>query len=113
MHEVSLMQDLVEIAETHARRAGAAVIRSVTVEVGELSGALPEALEFAFDVCTRGTLAEGATLILRRIAGHGRCGACQAAAPISTLTAVCPSCGELTFNIDQGAELRVLELEID
>ena len=113
MHELSLTQSLVEIAEEHARRAGATVIRGITVEVGALSGAVPEALEFAFDVCSRGTLAEGAILTLRQVPGHGRCAACGVATACSELTAVCPACGALAFELDAGLELRVLELEID
>ena len=113
MHELSLTQSLVEIAEEHARRAGATVIRGITVEVGALSGAVPEALEFAFDVCSKGTLAEGAELAIHRIAGHGQCAACGAEATGHDLTAVCPVCGALAFEIDAGLELRILELEID
>jgi hydrogenase nickel incorporation protein HypA/HybF len=113
MHELSLTQSLVAIAEEHARRAGGVVIRSITVEVGQLSGAVPEALEFAFDVCSKGTLAEGATLVLRRVPGRGRCAVCAAESPCHELTAVCPACGALAFALDAGRELRVLELEID
>ena len=113
MHELSLTQSLVEIAEEHARRAGGTVIRTITVAVGELSGAIPEALEFAFDVCSQGTLAQGAKLILRLVPGHGRCAACGAEADSHDLTAVCPACGALAFELDAGSELRVLELEID
>ena len=113
MHELSLTQSLVEIAEEHARRAGATVIRGITLEVGELSGAVPEALEFAFDVCSRGTLAEGATLVIRRIPGHGHCAACRHAADTHDLIAICPRCGALAFAVDRGTELRVLELEVD
>ena len=89
MHELSLTQSLVAIAEEHARRAGATVIREIVLEVGELSGAIPEALEFAFDVCSKGTLAEGAALTIRKVPGSGRCTACAADSPCETLTAVC------------------------
>jgi len=113
MHELSLTQSLVAIAEEHARRAGGMVIRSITVEVGELSGAIPEALEFAFDVCSKGSLAEGAALVIRRVPGHGRCTACAVETPCEALTAVCPVCGALAFELDAGTELRIIELEID
>jgi hydrogenase nickel incorporation protein HypA/HybF len=113
VHELSLTQSLVEIAENHARQAGGEMIRSITLEVGSLSGVVPEALEFAFDVCSKGTLAEGATLILRRVPGQGRCLVCTSHAQVATVTAVCPTCGALAFEIDTGLELRVLELEID
>lgn len=113
MHELSLTQDLVAIAEEHARRAGATVIRGITLEVGELSGAIPEALEFAFTVCSQGTLADGAALAIRRVPGRGHCRACAAEAACHELTAVCPVCGALAFDFDAGLELRVVELEID
>lgn len=113
MHELSLTQSLVEIAEEHARRAGATVIRGITLAVGELSGAIPEALEFAFEVCSKGTLAEGAALTIQHVPGHGHCAACAAEAECHELTAVCPVCGALTFDLDAGRELRVVELEID
>jgi hydrogenase nickel incorporation protein HypA/HybF len=113
MHELSLTQSLVEIATEHARRAGATAIRSITIEVGDLSGALPEALEFAFDVCRTGTLAAAATLNIRRVAGRGLCRECTADAEVAQLTAVCPACGALAFELVAGLELRVLELEID
>ncbi len=113
MHELSLTQSLVAIAEEHALKAGASSIRAIVVEVGELSGAIPEALEFAFDVCSKGTLAEGAALVIHRTPGHGRCAACGQDAACHEPIALCPLCGALAFAIDQGTELRVLELEID
>jgi hydrogenase nickel incorporation protein HypA/HybF len=113
MHELSLTQSLVEIAEEHARRAGATAIRGIILEVGELSGAIPAALEFAFDVCSKGTLAEGATLTIQPVPGHGRCRACAAAVECHELTAVCPVCGALALDLDAGRELRIIELEID
>jgi hydrogenase nickel incorporation protein HypA/HybF len=113
MHELSMTQSLVAIAEEHARRAGGTIIRGITLEVGELSGTVPEALEFAFDVCSKGTLAEGATLTIRRVPGHGHCAACLTEAECPELTAVCPVCGALAFEFDAGLELRVIEMEID
>jgi len=113
MHELSLTQNLVEIAAEHARAAGAKAILSITLEVGDLSGADPEALTFAFDVCSRGTLAEGASLNIRRVPGQGCCAACAATVVCRTPTVVCPACGALAVTCIAGTELRILELEID
>ncbi len=55
MHELSLTQNLVATAEEFARRENAAVIISLTLQIGALSGVVPEAVEFAFDVCSKGT----------------------------------------------------------
>jgi hydrogenase nickel incorporation protein HypA/HybF len=113
MHELSLTQSLVSIAEEHARNAGARVIRNIILEVGELCGADPEALVFAFDVCSRGTLAEGAALSIRRVAGRGICKACAATVACRIPTVLCPYCGALAVVIDTGSELRILALEVD
>lgn len=113
MHELSLTQSLVELAIEQARREKARVIRSITMEIGCLSGVMPEAVEFAFDVCTRGTLAEGARLNIRRIPGRGRCLECGQETGIDFLAFACPACGGFGLETLQGQEIRLIELEID
>ncbi|NIQ95142.1 MAG: hydrogenase maturation nickel metallochaperone HypA, partial [Desulfuromonadales bacterium] len=90
MHEVGITQSIIEIAEQHARRENAGRIASVTVEIGTLSGVVPESVEFCFEACTSGTLAEGASLIIKRIQGRGRCGDCGDEFDLDTYTFACP-----------------------
>ena len=59
MHEVGVMQSALEIALEQAGRQGASRIDCIALRVGPLSGVVPEALEFAFDVVARGTIAAG------------------------------------------------------
>lgn len=113
MHELSLTQAIVELAIEHAERNKARKILRLTVEIGALSGVIVEAVEFAFDVCSKGTLAEGATLEIRHIAGRGRCLACQNDAEVGTLTHVCPLCGSLALEMVQGQEMAFIEMEVD
>ncbi len=54
MHEVGITRSLVEIAEDHARRAGSKRVLSVSVDIGELSGVVAEAVEFCFSAVTQG-----------------------------------------------------------
>ncbi len=113
MHELSLTQSLVDLAIGYADRENAAAIRSVTVEIGALSGVMADAVEFAFDVCSKGTLAEGARLDIRHTPGIGRCQACGEQVEIEALSYVCPACDCLALEILQGREMRFLEMEID
>ena len=69
MHELSITQSVVEICE---QNAGGRRVLSVTLEVGGLSGIVPDAVEFCFEACTRGTLLEGAKLIIERVEPKGR-----------------------------------------
>ncbi len=113
MHELGITRSIVEIAEEHARREGAAKVLSVTVAIGELSGVVPEAVEFCFEACTRGTFMEGARLIVSRVPGRGRCGDCGAEVPVEVQTFACPDCGAFALERVQGEELRIIELEVD
>ncbi len=113
MHELSLTQNLIELAEEHARRAGASAIKSITVKIGALSGVIPEAMEFAFDVCCQGTLAQGATLGILHVPAIGRCRQCTTESSMTSLIDSCPECGGFVLDILQGQEMALTELEID
>ena len=67
MHEMSLMEALVDLAEEEARKADARRIAVLRVAVGALSHVDPHALRFCFDAVVRGSMCEGAALDL-----HGR-----------------------------------------
>ena len=113
MHELGLTQNIVDLAIEHATREDAAKILSITLEIGALSGVVAEAVAFAFDVCSKNTLAEGAVLEIRHIPGLGRCLDCRKEAELMTLTHLCPHCGSLALETVQGQEMKFTEMEID
>jgi hydrogenase nickel incorporation protein HypA/HybF len=108
VHELSITRNIVAIAVEHAR--GARVLR-VTLEIGQLSAVMPEAVRFCFGVVSRGTLVEGATLEIIEVPGQGRCKACAAEVVLEQPLGRC-ACGGILDWI-AGGELRVKELEID
>jgi hydrogenase nickel incorporation protein HypA/HybF len=110
MHELSITQGIIDIC---TNSAGGERVTSVVLEIGDLSGVVPESLEFCFDVCTRDTPLEGARLIIERVPAKGKCGECAAEFPISAFYEACPSCGSQRVSIVSGRELRVKELEVD
>jgi hydrogenase nickel incorporation protein HypA/HybF len=113
LHELSLTQSLIEIAEEHARRENATTITSVIVEIGALSGVMPEAVEFAFEACSQGTLADGATLEIRRIPALGRCHECGKESEMESLLDACTVCNSFALEILKGQEMALIEMEID
>lgn len=110
MHEMSITQSMVEICEAHA--AGRRVT-DVVLEIGELSGVVPESVEFCFEACTKGTLLDGARLTIETIPGKGSCPSCGGDYPVATLFDPCPRCGGFGLGIVSGEELRVKELELE
>ena len=113
MHEMSIVAGILDIVEREARAADATVINRVEIEVGTLAGVEIPALEFAFEVARRGTLAHAAELVIHEIAGRGHCPDCSADVDIDFATAVCPACDGALVTVTQGSELRVRALNVD
>lgn len=112
MHEVSLMQDTLRIAAERAAAAGARRIHRLRMRVGPLSGAVPEALEFAFEVLAQGTLAEGATLEVERVPILCYCHTCDAEFQPGDFVCECPTCHQLSAEVRRGRELELASLEV-
>ena len=66
MHELSITRDLVAAVEEAAK--GQRVVR-VVLEVGELAGVMPDAIDFCFDVVSNGTPVQGAALSIVLVEG--------------------------------------------
>jgi hydrogenase nickel incorporation protein HypA/HybF len=84
-------------------------VRPVNLEVGKLSGVIPDAIEFCFETVAQGTLLKGATLEIRQIEGRARCGAEFAT---ETLFTPC-ACGSRRFTWLQGEELNIKSMELE
>jgi hydrogenase nickel incorporation protein HypA/HybF len=113
LHELGITQSIIEIAERTAKQQNAAKIQSVTVEVGSLSGVVPEALEFCYEACSSGTMLEGSQLLIERIPARARCRNCSCEFPLEELLACCPECDSAASDLLSGEELRIKEMEID
>jgi hydrogenase nickel incorporation protein HypA/HybF len=109
MHEFGITQNIVAIATDHAQ--GIPVTR-VTLEIGMLSAVMAEAIRFCFDVCSQGTVLEGATLDIIEIPGRARCQDCGAETLIDQPFGLCESCDSSHLSIIAGEELRIKELEV-
>jgi hydrogenase nickel incorporation protein HypA/HybF len=111
VHEMALTESIVEIAVEAAKKQGAARVARVFVEIGELSCVEPEALQFCFAAVAAGTLAEGASLEIKHIAGAGWCAHCRKLTPLAERFGLCPDCGQ-SVRMTAGGELKVREMEI-
>lgn len=85
----------------------------VVLEIGELSGVVPESIEFCFEACSKGTQVEGARLKLEMIPGVGNCTVCDKDMPMASLFDPCPDCGSFGLTVVRGQELRVKELDLE
>lgn len=112
MHEVGLMESVLQLACDRAQQNGATKIHRIGLQVGTVSGVVPEALRFAFDACTQGTLAEGATLDIESLPALCHCPQCHIEFEPTDWVYVCPQCDRPSSDIRQGHELLLTTLEI-
>lgn len=110
MHELSLLENVREILESHALSQNFAKVTQVTLEIGQLSGVEPDALRFGFDVAMKGSLAEDAELIISALAGLGICRQCGLEVELETSYDPCPHCGSPFVKVIQGAEMKIKDL---
>ncbi len=76
MHELGIAQETLDIALAEAQRQGAARVLSMRLRIGDLSGVVPEALEFALETIMEGTPADGARIVIDHIAPQCTCATC-------------------------------------
>ncbi|OAT85572.1 hydrogenase maturation nickel metallochaperone HypA [Desulfotomaculum copahuensis] len=113
MHELSLIQSLVELVAYSARENGITRVTLVKLVVGEYHGALPGALQFAFSCLTPDTPLAGAELEIEIKPVKLHCHSCGLVFSPSGWSAVCPGCGSSTPDVLQGRELFVDYFEGD
>ena len=113
MHEMSLAEGVLQLVEDTARREQASRVKLIVLEIGKLSSVEPAALNFCFDVVTRGSIAEGAVLEIVDVPGAGWCMQCAATVPIAERYGACPTCGSHQVQPTGGTEMRVREIEIE
>ena len=112
MHELSIAQSIVELAEREARNHQAISIEELELEIGALAGIDPVALEFALESAIKGSMLENARIIRQHIAGEGRCCDCENLFPVESILSTCPDCGSYAVNIVKGKELRIKSLVV-
>ena len=110
MHELGITENIVAIAVEYANGL---TVKQVTLEIGQLSAVMPDAIRFCFDVCCRDTLLAGATLEIIEVPGLGRCRHCGTEMSLTQLWGICDRCGSVELEIIQGEELKIKEMEVE
>lgn len=106
MHEAGIAAEILNIAKAQAAAHGNMRVSEVAVRLGEMSGVVAEALEFAFEALRDGAAAR-ATLDIRRIPVLARCEECSVETrPGADLVLWCEQCGR-PMKVLEGEELTV------
>ncbi|WP_461201396.1 hydrogenase maturation nickel metallochaperone HypA/HybF [Anoxybacillus sp. TBDG-1] len=114
MHEMALMGEIVQLIEQDAQTKKVKYVKKVELVVGTLSNALPDALQFAFDVYKiqeDNCLTSDAELIIHIEEAKAICAICDKQyVPVAKI-AQCPTCLLPSGKIVAGETFRILAYE--
>ena len=79
MHEISIIESILEVAEDTTRAENSLGIKVIKLRLGEFTSIAQESQEFAFEVARLGTLAEHARLEIEIVPMVLYCVVCDAA----------------------------------
>ena len=108
MHELGIARSIAGIV---VERSGGLRVTRVGLEVGSLAAIVPDAIQFCFEVCVRGTVAEGAALDVTEVPARATCRDCRHEFRAEDWLEPCPQCGSLVHDRRGGDEVVVIEIE--
>jgi len=107
------MAEAVRLAEESAKAAGGCRVTGLRLRVGTMSGAVPEAMRFAWDVVRRDTIAAGAWLEIETVLAVSWCAACGREFEYGVHGSECPGCHQFSDELRRGRELDIATVEME
>ena len=113
MHEMSIVEALLETVRDELRAHPDAHVRTVCVRVGTLRLVEPDMLRFCYDAAARGTPLAGSCLDIEQVEARARCNVCSLEFPVEESWFECPRCRSARARLLKGDELLLASLEIE
>lgn len=110
MHELSLTQNLLELA---LKNAGGKRIVAVNLLLGEFSDERPEAIQFHWQDIAKGTHAEGAELKFRPVQAEIKCLECETVFHPEAEAVECPNCKSFRLKLLSGDEVKLDSIDVE
>jgi hydrogenase nickel incorporation protein HypA/HybF len=112
MHELGLMTGIMDAVIKTANDAGADKVTEIKLTVGQMTQVVEEAMVFAFEALSEGTMCEGANLDLTIVPPRSRCLECGAEYDHDQFHVRCPECDSPFTELLQGREMQIDSIEI-
>lgn len=116
MHEMSLIGDVIEVAQRYAKQNGASRVTRVDLRVGEMRDVVDELMQSCFDYLSKDTMVQGAQLHFERVPLKARCNACHVVFPVDLRDShkkICPDCACEDVLLFSGWEFIIESIEVE
>ena len=112
MHELGIVFHVIKSVEKIGEENGLTNVASVTLELGEVSGAIPHELESCWNWAVKKTeLLPEAALKIETIPAVTLCESCNHTYPTVPQGRICPRCGSGETVLVRGNEINLKEIE--
>ena len=112
MHELGIAQNILDIVRQSVPDGRAADVRWIRVRVGQLSGIVPDSLEFCVGAILSGSDMPRAGLKMEIIPTVSRCRECGHRFSVEDFAFACPSCEGSDLEPVSGSELEIVDVEL-
>ncbi len=113
MHELSITENILEIAVRHGQQAGAARVTELHLVIGQLSSIVDDSIQFYWDIISRDTICEGAILQFERIPAQFLCLECGHTYGYEHQLSACPACDSVQVKVTAGEEFQLKSIEVE
>jgi hydrogenase nickel incorporation protein HypA/HybF len=113
MHEYSIVDSLLQLAEEHAIKNNATKVTKLEIKIGVLSGVEPDLLKTAFDTFKEGTMCENAEFIMKIQPVVVRCKKCGFEGELKKDEYLCPHCKSGELEIIDGEDMYLMSMELE
>ncbi|MBN1566966.1 MAG: hydrogenase maturation nickel metallochaperone HypA [Acidobacteria bacterium] len=113
MHELGIAQSILDIVRQSVTEEQASAVRWIRIRLGQLSGVVPDSLEFCFKAIVSDTTLQKAALAIEQMPTVFRCKKCGYRFQVNDLEYLCRECKSPELEILSGKELDIVEIELE
>jgi hydrogenase nickel incorporation protein HypA/HybF len=114
MHELSIVEALIEQVHREMRRSGVeGKVVKLELSIGRLSGVHVDSVRFAFDLLSPETVLAGAEIAVHETKPTCRCNDCGKLTEVNDIVFHCPQCASEKIVIEGGRELLLQTINVD
>lgn len=113
MHELSVTENILDIATRHAIQAGASRVTSIHLVIGKLASIVDDSVSFYWDIISKDSICAGSILDFEHIPAQVQCKDCGTIFELERELIPCPQCQGLHLKIIKGEEFWVDSIEIE
>lgn len=111
MHEIGMLYQMAKMATKYAEENDIEEVKYIALEIGELSGVLPEIFTDYFPyVAEKYPKLQHAKLKLHKIPGEGLCNECHSMYNVMQNEGECPNCHSHSKTILGGRDVKLLNI---